>query len=305
MGIRITGSGGVVENNLRKAQEAATNSLEKLSSGVRFTRAEPLPAERALSDSMGSKLRELTSYKRNASDGVSVVQLADSSLNEISNITIRLKELATQAAAATLSDKERKFLFVEYQSLHDEITRIAKTTSYNGMDLLNGNSSDEGEKKSLAFRVGPVSFGANGKDLNIVQLDGLDNVLASAENLGLKSVRELLGNEEGISLDDVEEVFESSLDTVSDSFGGALEQIANFRSSFGAVSSRLGKVMEVLDVSHENIAAANSRLRDVDYASEIATLTKANILVQAGASLLVQGNIPAQVALQLVKNLDK
>ena len=305
MGIRITGSGGVVENNIRRAQEEASNSLEKLSSGVRFTRAEPLPAERALSDSMGSKLRELNSYKRNASDGVSVVQLADSSLNEISNITVRLKELATQASSAALSDKERKFLFVEYQSLHDEISRIAKTTSYNGMDLLNGNSSEGEGKKSLSFRVGPVAFGSDGKDLNLVHLDGLDSVIASAENLGLKSVKELLTKEGGISLDDVEDVFESSLDTVSDSFGGALEKLAEYRSGFGAVSSRLGKVMDVLDVSHENIAAANSRLRDVDYASEIANLTKANILVQAGASLLTQGNIPAQVALQLVKGLDK
>lgn len=301
MGIRITGS-GAIEGNLRKAQESASNSLEKLSSGVRFTRQDPMPAERAVSDSMTSKLRELSSYKRNANDGLSVVQLADSALNEISNITLRMKELATQASSATLSDKERKFLFVEYQSLHEEIDRISKTTSFNGMDLLNGNTNGSGTD-SLAFRVGPAGKGEDGADGNLVTLGGLEAIVADTANLGLKSVSNLLKGD-GISLDDVEEIFESNIDTVSDSFGAAFDRLAQFRASFGAVGSRLSHVMDVLDVTHENIAAANSRLRDVDYASEIANLTKANILVQAGASLLTQGNVPAQVALQLIKAID-
>lgn len=302
MGLRITPP-GVIENNIERAQKQANTSLERLSSGVRFTRSEPLPAERSLADSLSSKMRELNSYKRNANDGLSLVQVADSALNEISNITVRLKELATQASSPALSDKERSFLFVEYQSLYDEIGRIAQTTEFNGMRLLNGNT---GGSKTLSFRVGaPSKSNEDGRDQSLVTLENLDTIVATPETLGLKSVGALLQNPEGISLEDVADAFESSIESVSDSFNQAVETLAYFRSGFGAVGSRLTRVMDVIDTAYENTAAANSRLTDVDYASEIANLTRANILVQAGTSLLSQGNLPATLALQLVKNLDK
>lgn len=302
MGLRIT-PGGVIENNIEKAQKQAANSLERLSSGVRFTRSDPLPAERSLSDSLSSKMRELSSYKRNANDGFSLVQVADSALNDISNIAVRLKELATQASSPAISDKERSFLFVEYASLYDEVGRIAQTTEFNGMKLLDGN---RGGTKTLSFRVGsPTRSETDGRDQSLVTLDNLDSIVANPETLGLKSVAHLLTNPDGISLDDISETFDSSLDSVSDSFNQALETLAYFRSGFGAVGARLGRVMDVIDSAYENTSAANSRLRDVDYASEIANLTKANILVQAGTSLIAQGNLPATLALQLVKQLDK
>lgn len=303
MGLRITGN-GALQNNLEKARRDQEASLERLSSGTIFTRSDPKPAERALSDSLSSRIRELASYKRNANDGVGLVQTADSALGEVSNIVIRLKEIATQASSATLSDNERKFLFVEYQSLYEEIDRIAKTTSFNGMDLLNGNSGLGEAGSSIGFRVGkPSSDG--GRDANLIKLDGLAEVVASTDRLGLRSARDLLTQSGGVSLDDVESVFDSDAQSVSSTFDGALETIAGFRSSFGAVASRLTHVLDVLDIAHENVAAAQSRIRDVDYASESAALTKANILVQAGASLLAQGNVPAQVALTLIKGLEK
>ncbi len=301
MGIRITPN-SVIEHNLERAQKDASNSLERLSSGIKFTRSDPMPTERSLSDSLSKKMRELNSYKRNANDGLSLVQQADSALNEISNITVRLKELATQASSSALSDKERSFLFVEYQSLHDEVGRIAKTTEFNGMRLLNGN---EGGSQSLSIRVGAPALNDDGRDQSVVSLRNLDSIIATPDALGLKSVGNLLKNSKGISLDDISDTFESSADTVSNSFDTAIETLAQYRSGFGAVASRLSKVNDVIDVAYENAASANSRLRDVDYASEVANLTRANILVQAGSSLLSHGNLPATIALQLVKNIDK
>lgn len=299
MGLRI-GSSGVIENNIEKARRDSQSSLEKLSSGVRFTRQDPMPAERSLSDSLSSKLRELSSYKRNANDGISLVQSADSALNEISNITVRLKELATQASSAALSDKERSFLFVEYQSLYEEINRIAKTTEFNGMALLSGQGTGE-----LSFRVGRESLDQQGSDRSLVKISQLSEINASSETLGLVSVPDLANTAEGVSLDDVIDTFSSSDQSVGESFEQALEKLALFRSTFGSVGARLSRVMDVIDTSIENTSAANSRLKDVDYASEIANLTKANILLQAGTSLLSQGNLPAALALTLVKNLDK
>jgi flagellin len=299
VGLRI-GSSGVIENNIEKARRDSQSSLEKLSSGVRFTRQDPMPAERSLSDSLSSKLRELSSYKRNANDGISLVQSADSALNEISNITVRLKELATQASSAALSDKERSFLFVEYQSLYEEINRIAKTTEFNGMALLSGQGTGE-----LSFRVGRESLDQQGSDRSLVKISQLSEINASSETLGLVSVPDLANTAEGVSLDDVIDTFSSSDQSVGESFEQALEKLALFRSTFGSVGARLSRVMDVIDTSIENTSAANSRLKDVDYASEIANLTKANILLQAGTSLLSQGNLPAALALTLVKNLDK
>jgi flagellin len=298
MGLRIT-SNGTVESNIAKAQREVSKSLERLSSGVKFTKEEPLPAERALSDSLTSKMRELSSYKRNANDGMSVVQTADSALNEISNVVVRLKELATQASSSTLSDKERKFLFVEYHSLYNEIDRISKTTSFNGMDLLNGSGGKDGA--ALSITVGP-SKGQQDSS-NVIRMGGLENVVATSDNLGLANVQSLLRSADGVSLEDVFDAFTSNADTVSGSFDTALEKLAEYRSGFGAVSSRLTHVMDVLDISNENMAAAQSRIRDVDYATEASNLTRAKILVQAGTSLLAQGNLPAQLALTLINGI--
>ena len=306
MGLRITGS-GIVESNIAKAQREASKSLERLSSGVKFTREEPLPAERALSDSLSMKMRELASYKRNANDGFSLVQTADSALNEVTNVVVRLKELATQASSSTLSDHERKFLFVEYNALHDEINRISTTTSFNGMNVLNGNSgADDAGGSNLAIRVGSSTQSPDSaNDLNVIKLDSMQNIVATTENLGLRAVKNLLGNVEGVSLEDVADVFESDDDSVSASFESALEKIASFRSGLGAVSSRLTHVIDVLDIANENMSAAQSRIRDVDYATETSNLARAKILVQAGASLLAQGNLPAQLALTLINNMGK
>jgi flagellin len=307
MGLRITGHTGIIEKNLNRAQKDAQDSLERLSSGTRFTRSDSQPAERAISDSLNRKLRDVQTHKRNASEGISLVDTADAALSEASNISLRLKELATQATNPGLSDHERRFLFVEYQGLYKEMERIAKTTDYNGQPLLAGSGSD-GNERSIQFLVGDpqTALDANGESLNRISLKNLEQVDATPQSLGLIDASSLLENaEDGVSIEDVEDLFESSSSSVSDSFSGALDRIGEYRAQFGAVGSRLNYAMDVLAVKGENIQAAQSAIRDVDYATEVTNLTRANILVQASAALMSQANMPAKAALTLVQKLDQ
>jgi flagellin len=301
MGLRIVGN-STIENNVRRANEDAQNSLEKLSSGVVFTRSNPTPADRALSDTMSHRLREFAAQKRTANEAVILVQTADAGLNEVSNITNRLRELAMQAGSPTLSDKERKFIFVEYETLRDEIDRIAKTTQYNGVNLLADTQADAARSEAMQFRIGAPSRAEGDDDPGLVSLEGFKEIIATAENLGIQSLKTLLTGD-GISIDDIESVFGTSLANVGESFLEALDKVSGFRASFGAVGARMAKAIEALDVASENLQASQSRIRDVDYATEISNLTKANILVQAGTSLLTQANLPAQLVLSLVKTL--
>lgn len=301
MGLRIVGH-SKIENNIRRATEDAQDSLEKLSSGIVFTRSNPSPGDRALSDSMSNKLREFAAQKRTANDAMSLVETADSALNEVSNITNRLRELAIQAGSPTLSDKERKFIFMEYESLRDEIDRIAQTTQYNGMNLISNPSEDAERKDSIQFRIGSIRTTDEESDPGLVSLDGFKDIVATAENLGIQSFKTLISGD-GISIDDVESVFGTSLASIGETFFDAVDKISGFRASFGSVGARMSKAIEALDVASENLQASQSRIRDVDYATEIANLTKANILVQAGTSLLTQANLPAQLVLTLVKSI--
>jgi flagellin len=307
MGLRITGHTGIIEKNLQKAQKDAQESMERLASGVRFTRSDSQPAEKAISESLGRKLRDVQTHKRNVSEGMSLVDTADSALSEATNITVRLKELATQATNPGLSDHERRFLFVEYQGLFQEMERIAKTTDYNGQPLISGPDGGGNERK-IQFLVGDpnTALDRDGESLNRISLKNLDLINATPKALGLIDASELLEDaDEGISIEAVEDLFESSQDTVSDSFGRALDKIGEYRSEFGAVGSRLNYALDVLAVKGENLQAAQSAIRDVDYATEVTNLTRANILVQASASLLSQANLPSRAALTLVQNLDK
>jgi len=302
MVLRITGN-DFLENNISRAQEDANESTERLSSGVKFTRKNPMPAERAQSDALTNKMREINGYKKNAADGMSLTEYADSSLSELSNMNIRMKELVTQATNPTLSDKERQFLFVEYQSLYDEFDRQALTASYNGQSILDYK---EGDKKEIGFRIGAPKH-VDDKDINFVKLENLDEVKSRAEDIGLISARDLLDLEDGISVDDVVDHFDADdEDSLGETFNAANEKIMGYRAKFGAVTTRLNYATQAMDIAYENIAAANSRIKDVDYATEMSNLTRANILLQAGTSLLTQKQqLDGQSILQLIRGTDK
>ncbi len=290
--------------HLEKAQKTNSDSLEKLSSGSVFTRNDPRPAERALAEGLEFKLRSLASSKTSINSAVNLLQTAESSLSEITNMVLRMKEINVAAASTTVSDKDRKFLFIEYEALHDEINRIATTTEFNGIPLLNGESPDAPEE--LVFRVGDsmVSDEVDSDDLNVIRFEGIKSVVATTAALGLKSARDLLlDSDQGIALLDVEDLLMADDDLFGSIYDQALDTISTNRAVFGGMQSRLQSATDFLDVYQENIAAAKSSIADVDYASEVARLTESRILMQAGTAVMAQGNINSQLALNLLNSL--
>jgi len=298
----------MLERNLADAQRDTSGSLERLSSGSVFSRGQPMPAERALAEGLEFKLRSLSASKRGINTAVNMLQTAEGSLAEISNMVLRMKEINTAASNTTISDNDRGYLFVEYQALHDEVTRIAETTEFNGVPLLNGNSSKSPE--SLIFRVGDPfksqSAESDDGDLNLLKFDGFKQVVATSEGLGLKSAKSLLTNASGngISVDDaVELMTPEDSDTFSNVYDQALNTISTHRAVFGALQVRLDRAADYIDVYQENLTAAKSAIADVDYAKEVSHLVQARLRVQAGTAALAQGNINAHQALSLLNSV--
>jgi flagellin len=301
-----------LERQLSRAQRENADSLEKLSSGTVFSKNDPKPAERALAEGLEFKLRSLASSKRNITSAVSLLQTAESSLSELANMVIRMKEINIAAANTTVSDKERRFLFIEYQALHDEINRIAETTNFNGIPLLNGN--DPTSPEELVFRLGDPQA-SDGEaivdiedDINVLRFDGLKKIVATAEGLGLHSAKELLldaSDEEGIAIEDVEELMAPEDSDLFDSaYDEAMDLISTARAVFGGMQARLQRSMDHIDVYQENLTAAKSSIADVDYAKEVSRMVETRMLVQAGTAVLAQGNINSALALNLLKSID-
>ena len=298
-----------LQRHLDKAQRSQADALEKLSTGQVFTRFDPRPADRALAEGLEFKIRSLSSAKRNINDAVSLLQTAESGMSEINNMVLRMKEINVAAANTTINDRERRYLFVEYQALHDEVNRVAVSTEYNGLPLLNGRARNAPEE--LVFRVGDVSQTdrtRRGEDVNVIRFDGLRNIVATADALGLKSAREILSESSevsGISLRDAREMLTPTTDDFATTFDQALANLATQRSVFGALQSRLTRAMDYVDVYQENITAAKSNIADVDYASEITRLTTNRVLVNAASALMGHTNIAAQITAGLIDSLNK
>ncbi len=276
MGLRINTNVASLsaQRNLRLTTERLNSNLRKLSSGERITRAGDDAAGLAISENLKADIRGIRQAKRNAGDAISLIQTAEGSLNEVSSIIIRLRELSIQAASDTIGDTERSFSDIEFQQLKSEIDRIARSTDFNGRKLLDGTSG------MLDFQVGIH----NDPILDRLNYDGTaaDSTLAA---LGLAA--ESISTKEGSQL---------SLQKLDDS----LVQVNGIRANLGAVQNRLSSTINSLGISDENLSAANSRVRDVDVANETAELTKNNILVQAGASVLGQANQVPNIALKLI-----
>lgn len=299
-----------LQRNFEKTQRENSDALEKLSSGTVFTKNDPKPAERALAEGLEFKLRSLASSKRNISSAVSLLQTAESSLSEVGNMVLRMKEINVAAASTTVSDKERRFLFIEYQALYDEINRVATTTEFNGIPLLNGDAENAPEE--LVFRVGDPSLAdgevaSDDEDVNAIHFDGLKSVVATTQGLGLKSAAELIGGsseEEGIALEDVEDLMATEdTDLFATIYDEAMNTIATARAVFGGLQSRMQRATDFIDVYQENITAAKSSIADVDYAKEVSRLVESRLLMQAGTAVLAQGNINSQLALGLLNSI--
>jgi flagellin len=249
-------------------------SLEKLASGSRINHAGDDAAGLAISENLRAQLRGMRQAKRNAQDGLSLMQVSEGGLNEISNMLIRLRELSVQAASDTIGDTERQFTDREFQSLKQEIDRIANMTSFNGTPLLNGKVG------ILEIQVGTH----NNPILDRVTYNG---ERADATLDALKLGGESLATKQGAQL---------SLTVIDD----ALIRVNSIRADLGAMQNRLQSTINNLAVTDENLATANSRIRDTDMAEEVSEMTKQNILMQAGISVLGQANSTNSHALKLL-----
>jgi flagellin len=276
MGLRIMTN--VTSLNAQKQMSMTRMNLDKalgrLASGSRINQAGDDAAGLAISENLRSHIRALRQAKRNAQDGVSVVQISDGGLNEISNILIRLKELSIQAASDTVGDPERQFVDREFQSLKQEIDRIANITSFNGIPLLNGKSG-----------VFEIQIGTNNNPI-------LDRIIyngsrSDASLNALKISAESVGTKQGAQF---------SLSAIDDALG----TINSIRADLGAIQNRLQSGITNLTITDENYSAANSRIRDADMAEEVSEMTKQNILMQAGISVLSQANNISSHALKLL-----
>jgi flagellin len=258
---------GITKNNL-------DNNFRKLSSGERITRAADDAAGLAISEKLKSHIRGLRQAKRNSDDGVSLIQTAEGALNEVSNIVIRLRELSIQAASDTVGDTERGFSDIEFQNLLEEIQRISQGTEFNGKKLLDGTGG------IVEIQVGIHNDPTNDR----IKYDSTttDSTLGNLSLLG-----ENIASKEGAQL---------SLAKLDD----ALVRISGSRASLGALQNRLQSASSSIAIAEENFSAANSRIRDVDVATETADMAKNNILSQAGVSVLAQANQSTQFALKLL-----
>ena len=279
MGLRINTNIASLnsQRNLRMNRMNLDKNLERLSSGFRINRAGDDAAGLAISENLRAQIRGLQQAERNAQDGVSLVQVAEGGLQEISNIMIRLRELGVQAASDTVGATERKFLSVEFDALLSEIDRIANATEYNRIPLLNGTAA------VFDIQVGTRNnpnidrltfFDTSSADVNVVAL-----------GLNLASINDKTSAQNSLS----------AVDT-------AIMSVAAIRADFGAMQNRLQSVINNIAISIENMSAANSRIRDTDVASETSELTKNNILMQAGTAVLAQANSSVQSALTLLKS---
>ena len=284
-------------------REVAARS-EKLSSGFRINKAADDAAGLGISQKMTAEIRSLGQAKRNAADGISLVQTAEGGLNEVSNIIVRLRELSVQAASDTIGPTERTYIQKEFGALKDEIDRIANASEFNGTRLLVGEQQlDENLMKNhnmppLEIQVGADHFqSVDGlhvaNPVNVIRID-LREFNALTEGPGSLGIGSTV-NPEGTRVDTKEFAQRSMgmLDT-------ALEKVNSYRSSLGAIQSRLGSSINNLGIQIENIEGARSRIRDADFAEESSHLAKANILQQSGISVLTQANQFPQLALKLL-----
>lgn len=276
MGLRISTNvtAQKSQRSLNDSTLSQADALEKLSSGSRINSAGADAAGLAISEKLKGSIRSLTQAKRNANDGISLVQTAEGSLNEMSNIMIRLRELSVQAASDTIGTEERSYTNLEFQSLIQEVDRIAKVTNFNGTNLLDGN------REPLEFQVGINNHPVNDR---LVYDRSRQN--ASSESLGL------LGLEIATK--------ESAQDNLS-VLDKAISSINGQRADLGALQNRLGSTIRNLSIQNENLSAANSRIRDADFAEVSSELVKQGILNQAGVSVLSQANSSQMGALKLI-----
>ena len=276
MGLRVTTN--IASVNAQKTMATKTRGLEKsfaqLSSGSRITKAADDAAGLSISETLKSTIRGYSQAQRNANDGISMVQVSEGGLGEISNVLTRLRELAVQASSDTVGDIERGFIDKEVQQMKNEIQRIAESTRFGDRKLLDGSGSE------YSFQID-----INNDDFQDRISFNASEQVATLDALGI----------DGFDFSDKTGARES-LEVLED----AQRQVNGYRANLGAIQNRLVSTSENLGVALENFQAANSRIRDTDVADSSAELARNQILLNASVGVLAQANQQPAQALRLI-----
>lgn len=276
MGMRISTNITALntQRSLGQTKSSIDRAAERLSSGSRINKASDDAAGLAISENLQSHMRGLKQSNRNAQDGISLLQTAEGSLAEVGNILVRMRELSIQAASDTIGNRERALLGQEYNHMMEEIDRISNAAEFNGTPLLNGSA-------------GTLDFQVNTRNSNEVDRVRFDATEADSGTLSL-----------GVHFSGVEskQAAQESLMAID----GAIKNVSSLRAKFGAIQSRLNSSIENINSSLENMSATNSRIRDADIAEESSEMSKKNIMLQAGTSVLAQANQQPGLALSLL-----
>ena len=284
MAIRIFNNTASVnaQRNLDINSSRLSKSIERISSGIRINKGADDAAGLAISEGLRSDIRALRQATRNANDGMSLVNVAEGALNEQSGILIRLRELASQAATGTVGSTERASIQLEFSALRQELTRIANTTEFNGIGLIDGSlASSVASTSHTLIQIGIDNTANSRLDLNSTL--ALDAV--TAKNLGLDILSVSASAEALTALASIE---------------SAIASVTASRGKVGAIQNRLQRSVSSLSISTENLQAAESAIRDADIAHEIAELTRNQILVQTSTAMVGQSNLIPQSVLQLL-----
>ncbi len=276
MGLRINTNTAALNTqfHLRNSNKDISRSMERMSSGSRVNRSSDDAAGLAVSEKIRADIRGLKQVDRNAQDGISLTQVAEGSLSQISGMLIRLRELGVQAASDTINDENRRLLGREYSQILEEIDRIANATEFNGTKLLNGSG------KTMDFQI-------NTRNQPTVDRITFDPAQA---DMGIVS----LGINES-SVNDKESA-QVSLDMIDQ----AMTSVSDVRAVLGSIQSRLNTTTENIHNNLESLSVANSRIKDTDIAEESSVMAKNNMMLQAGTSILAQANQQPGQALALL-----
>jgi flagellin len=248
--------------------------MQKLSSGMRITKAADDAAAMGVSEKMRAQITSLKMAQRNTNDGISMIQTAEGALDETADILNRMRELAVESASEVLQATERAYLQTEFTALQGEIERIADSTEFNGLNLSDGTTTE------VAVQVGIF---------NVAAEDRITVTLQDSQTATL-----------GVNTAVVDLASAANSQTAITAIDTAIDSVNNSRASYGAAQNQLGSALRNLENYTENLTETESRIRDVDFASETAEMTRNQIFSQAGISILSQANSAPQAALSLL-----
>ena len=271
------------QNLLGQNNTRLSNSVERISSGLRINKAADDAAGLAISEGLRSDIRSLRQAVRNSNDGVSLINIAEGALNEQSGMLIRLRELASQAATGTTGSTERATIQLEFNALRNEIDRITNTTRFNDQNLIDGSlASSVSSANQIFIQVG-IDNNANSR-INLNEQLDLTAITVSA-----------------LSIDSLSVTSAGGALTALEAINNAIGDVTAIRGQVGSVQNRLVRTISNLNISVENLQAAESQIRDADIAEEVALLTRNQIMVQAATAMVGQANLIPQSVLQLLQ----